>query len=170
MMALGVSGAAIRRRSAIGQFMHLMRRNSADDLHHRGQRCRLPRASFSTADIGSTLRQRDQRTAAIDTCALAIQLGATFGSLVLRRQEATAANAEGGDCAQGTVMLDVISLCVTFNDHEARQELQVFAGERRAINEIGFVASFDDIEVDYDSARYTTCRCTTDPVAPAQAA
>jgi 2-oxoglutarate ferredoxin oxidoreductase subunit beta len=55
---------------------------------------------------------------------------------------------------QGTVMLDVISPCVTFNDHEGSTKSYKFLQENdEPINEIGFVASFDDIEVDYDSGQ-----------------
>jgi 2-oxoglutarate ferredoxin oxidoreductase subunit beta len=53
---------------------------------------------------------------------------------------------------KGTVMLDVISPCVTFNDHEGSTKSYKFMQENdEPINEIGFVASFDDIAVDYDS-------------------
>jgi 2-oxoglutarate/2-oxoacid ferredoxin oxidoreductase subunit beta len=49
-------------------------------------------------------------------------------------------------------MLDVISPCVTFNDHEGSTKSYKFLQEHdEAINEIGFVPSFEDIEVDYDS-------------------
>jgi 2-oxoglutarate ferredoxin oxidoreductase subunit beta len=55
---------------------------------------------------------------------------------------------------KGTVMLDVISPCVTFNDHEGSTKSYKFMQENdEPINEIGFVASFDDIEVDYDSGQ-----------------
>jgi 2-oxoglutarate ferredoxin oxidoreductase subunit beta len=53
---------------------------------------------------------------------------------------------------KGTVLLDVISPCVTFNDHEGSTKSYKFMQENdEPINEIGFVASFDEIEVDYDS-------------------
>ena len=53
---------------------------------------------------------------------------------------------------KGTVMLDVISPCVTFNDHEGSTKSYKFMQENdEPINEMDFVASFDDIEVDYDS-------------------
>jgi len=49
-------------------------------------------------------------------------------------------------------MLDVISPCVTFNDHEGSTKSYKFMQENdEPINEIGFVASFDDIDVDYGS-------------------
>ena len=55
---------------------------------------------------------------------------------------------------KGTVMLDVISPCVTFNDHEGSTKSYKFMQEHdEPINEIGFVASFEDIEVDYDSGQ-----------------
>jgi 2-oxoglutarate ferredoxin oxidoreductase subunit beta len=53
---------------------------------------------------------------------------------------------------KGTVMLDVISPCVTFNDHEGSTKSYKFMQDHdEPINEVDFVASFDDIEVDYDS-------------------
>ena len=52
---------------------------------------------------------------------------------------------------KGTVMLDVISPCVTFNDHEGSTKSYKFMQEHdEPINELGFVSSFDDIEVEYD--------------------
>jgi len=55
---------------------------------------------------------------------------------------------------KGTVMLDVISPCVTFNDHEGSTKSYKFMQENdEPINEIGFVPSFEDISVDYDSGQ-----------------
>jgi len=49
-------------------------------------------------------------------------------------------------------MLDVISPCVTFNDHEGSTKSYKFMQDNdEPINEIDFVASFDEIEVDYNS-------------------
>jgi 2-oxoglutarate/2-oxoacid ferredoxin oxidoreductase subunit beta len=53
---------------------------------------------------------------------------------------------------KGTVMLDVISPCVTFNDHEGSTKSYKFMQEHdEPINEVGFVASFEDIHVDYEA-------------------
>jgi 2-oxoglutarate ferredoxin oxidoreductase subunit beta len=53
---------------------------------------------------------------------------------------------------KGTVMLDVISPCVTFNDHEGSTKSYKFMQDNdEPINEVDFVASFDEIEVDYAS-------------------
>ena len=55
---------------------------------------------------------------------------------------------------KGTVMLDVISPCVTFNDHEGSTKSYKFLQDHdEPVNEVGFIASFDEIEVDYDSGQ-----------------
>ena len=53
---------------------------------------------------------------------------------------------------KGTVMLDVISPCVTFNDHEGSTKSYKFMQENdEPINDVGFVASFEEIDIDYSS-------------------
>ncbi len=52
---------------------------------------------------------------------------------------------------QGTVLLDVISPCVTFNDHEGSTKSYKYMQEHEeAVSEVGFVPYFDDIAVEYD--------------------
>jgi 2-oxoglutarate/2-oxoacid ferredoxin oxidoreductase subunit beta len=52
---------------------------------------------------------------------------------------------------RGTVMLDVISPCVTFNDHEGSTKSYKYVQEHEeAVNEVGFVPSFEEISIDYD--------------------
>src|SRR5579884_2924341 len=52
---------------------------------------------------------------------------------------------------QGTVVLDVISPCVTFNDHEGSTKSYKYMQEHEeAISEVGFVPHFEDISIDYD--------------------
>jgi 2-oxoglutarate ferredoxin oxidoreductase subunit beta len=92
---------------------------------------------------------------AIDTCALAIQLGATFvGRSFSGDKKQLLAMLKAAIAHKGTVMLDVISPCVTFNDHEGSTKSYKFMQENdEPINEIGFVASFEEIDVDYDSGQ-----------------
>jgi len=53
---------------------------------------------------------------------------------------------------QGTVLLDVISPCVTFNDHEGSTKSYKYMQEHEeAVSEVGFVPYFEDIAVDYDA-------------------
>src|SRR6266446_6230552 len=81
LMALGVSGDGDSASIGIGQFVHLMRRNLPmiyiiEDNGVYG----LTKGQFSaTADLGSKLKTGVVNDLpAIDTCALAIELGATF--------------------------------------------------------------------------------------------
>ena len=156
MMALGVSGDGDSASIGIGQFVHLMRRNLPmiyiiEDNGVYG----LTKGQFSaTADIGSKLKTGViNELPAIDTCALAIQLGATFvGRSFSGDKKQLLSMLKAAIAHSGTVLLDVISPCVTFNDHEGSTKSYKFMQENdEPINEIGFIASFEDIEVDYDS-------------------
>jgi 2-oxoglutarate/2-oxoacid ferredoxin oxidoreductase subunit beta len=158
MLALGVSGDGDTASIGMGQFVHLMRRNLPmiyiiEDNGVYG----LTKGQFSaTADIGSKLKTGViNDLPAIDTCALAIQLGATFvGRSFSGDKKQLLAMLKAAIAHKGTVMLDVISPCVTFNDHEGSTKSYKFLQENdEPINEVGFVASFDDIEVDYDSGQ-----------------
>jgi len=49
------------------------------------------------------------------------------------------------------VVLDVISPCVTFNDHEGSTRSYKYMQEHEeAISEVGFVPHFQEIDVEYD--------------------
>jgi 2-oxoglutarate/2-oxoacid ferredoxin oxidoreductase subunit beta len=158
VQALGISGDGDTASIGVGQFVHLMRRNLPmiyiiEDNGVYG----LTKGQFSaTADIGSKLKTGViNDLPAIDTCALAIQLGATFvGRSFSGDKKQLLTMLKAAIAHKGTVMLDVISPCVTFNDHEGSTKSYKFLQEHdEAINEIGFVPSFEDIEVDYDSGQ-----------------
>jgi 2-oxoglutarate/2-oxoacid ferredoxin oxidoreductase subunit beta len=52
---------------------------------------------------------------------------------------------------RGTALLDVISPCVTFNDHEGSTKSYAFVKEHdEPLHELSFVPSFEEIAVDYD--------------------
>src|SRR5215813_2609900 len=156
LIALGVSGDGDTASIGVGQFVHLMRRNLPviyiiEDNGVYG----LTKGQFSaTADVGSKLKTGVVNDLpAIDTCALAIQLGATYVARSFSGdKKQLLALLKAAIAHKGTVMLDVISPCVTFNDHEGSTKSYKFLQEHdEPINEIGFVPSFEDIEVDYDS-------------------
>ena len=156
MTALGVSGDGDTASIGAGQFVHLMRRNLPmiyiiEDNGVYG----LTKGQFSaTADLGSKLKTGViNDLPPIDTCALAIQLGATFvGRSFSGDKKQLLAMLKAAIAHNGTVMIDVISPCVTFNDHEGSTKSYKFMQEHdEPINEVGFVPSFDDITVDYAS-------------------
>src|ERR1700729_513611 len=155
MTALGVSGDGDTASIGIGQFVHLMRRNLPmiyiiEDNGVYG----LTKGQFSaTADIGSKLKTGViNDLPAIDTCALAVQLGATFvGRSSSGDKKQLLAMLKAAIAHNGTVVLDVISPCVTFNDHEGSTKSYKYMQEHEeAISEVGFVPHFQEIDVEYD--------------------
>src|SRR3954447_24807610 len=120
LVALGVSGDGDTASIGVGQFVHLMRRNMPIMyiIENNGV-YGLTKGQFSaTADIGSKLRTGVVNDLpAIDTCALAVQLGATLvGRSFSGDKKQLLAMMKAAIAHKGTVMLDVISPCVTFND------------------------------------------------------
>jgi len=156
MTMIGVSGDGDTASIGMGQFVHLMRRNlpMIYIIENNGV-YGLTKGQFSaTADLGSRLKTGVVNDLpAIDTCALAIQLGATFVARSFSGDKKQLLSMlKAAISHKGTVLLDVISPCVTFNDHEGSTKSYKFMQENdEPINEIGFVASFDEIEVDYNS-------------------
>src|ERR1700688_1145792 len=155
MLTLGVSGDGDTASIGMGQFVHLLRRNLPmiyiiEDNGVYG----LTKGQFSaTADIGSKLKTGViNDLPGIDTCALAIQLGATFvGRSFSGDKKQLLAMLKAAIAHKGTVMLDVISPCVTFNDHEGSTKSYKYLQENdEPINEIGFVPHFQEIAVEYD--------------------
>jgi 2-oxoglutarate ferredoxin oxidoreductase subunit beta len=52
---------------------------------------------------------------------------------------------------RGTCMIDVLSPCVTFNDHEGSTKSYAYARDHEEpLGEISFVPYFEDISVEYD--------------------
>jgi 2-oxoglutarate ferredoxin oxidoreductase subunit beta len=163
LMLFGVSGDGDTASIGIGQFVHLMRRNLPiiyiiEDNGVYG----LTKGQFSaTADLGSTLKTGViNDLPPIDTCALAIQLGATFVARSFsgdKQQLLTILKA--AIAHRGTAMIDVISPCVTFNDHEgSTKSFRFFREHEEAVNEVGFVPYFENIEIQYDPGMTTTVR------------
>jgi 2-oxoglutarate/2-oxoacid ferredoxin oxidoreductase subunit beta len=160
LIAVGVSGDGDSASIGIGQFVHLMRRNLPiiyiiEDNGVYG----LTKGQFSaTADLGSKLKTGViNDLPAIDTCALAILLGATYVARSFsgdKRQ--LLALIEGAVAHHGTAMLDVISPCVTFNDHEGSTKSYSYVKDHESpIEDVSFVPFFDDITVDYDPGTTT---------------
>jgi 2-oxoglutarate ferredoxin oxidoreductase subunit beta len=163
LMLIGVSGDGDTASIGIGQFVHLMRRNLPiiyiiEDNDMYG----LTKGQFSaTADLGSKLKTGViNDLPPIDTCALAIQLGATFVARSFsgdKKQLLTLLKA--AIAHRGTVMIDVISPCVTFNDHEGSTKSYKYSKDHdEPVQEIGFIPGFENIDVDYDAGTTANVR------------
>jgi 2-oxoglutarate ferredoxin oxidoreductase subunit beta len=155
LIAIGVSGDGDTGAIGIGQFVHLMRRNLPIIYIIEDNGCYgLTKGQFSpTADLGSKLKNGViNDLPPIDTCALAIQLGATFVARSFSGDKKQLLSLLKAALAhRGTVMLDVLSPCVTFNDHEGSTKSYAYVKDHDdPVNEVNFVPSFEDISVDYE--------------------
>jgi len=155
LIAIGISGDGDTGAIGIGQFVHLMRRNLPIIYIIEDNGCYgLTKGQFSpTADLGS--KQKGgvvNDLPPIDTCALAIELGATFVARSFsgdKKQLSVIVKAALGH--RGTVMLDVLSPCVTFNDHEGSTKSYAYAkAHDDPLEDISFVPFFEDISVEYE--------------------
>src|SRR5689334_19731744 len=155
IMGIGVTGDGDTASIGLGQFMHLMRRNLPliyiiEDNGVYG----LTKGQFSaTADIGSKLKTGViNELPAIDTCELAISMGATFvGRSFSGDKRQLHAMLKAAIAHHGTVMLDVVSPCVTFNDHEGSTKSYKYMKDHdEPLQEINFIPVFEDIAVEYD--------------------
>ena len=155
LMALGVSGDGDTASIGMGQFVHLMRRNLPliyiiEDNGVYG----LTKGQFSaTADLGSKLKTGViNDLPPVDTCAMAVTLGATFvGRSFSGDKRQLHAMLKAAIAHHGTVMLDVVSPCVTFNDHEGSTKSYKYMKDHdEPLQEVSFVPAFEDISVEYD--------------------
>src|SRR5216117_790788 len=155
LMALGVSGDGDTASIGMGQFVHLMRRNLPiiyiiEDNGVYG----LTKGQFSaTADLGSKLKTGViNDLPPIDICALAIELGATFVGRSFSGDKKQLYNMiKAAISHKGTVLLDVVSPCVTFNDHEGSTKSYKYMKDHdEPLQEISFVPAFEEIDVEYD--------------------
>ncbi|ABF39604.1 thiamine pyrophosphate enzyme-like TPP-binding protein [Candidatus Koribacter versatilis Ellin345] len=160
MMAIGISGDGDTASIGMGQFVHLMRRNIPmiyiiEDNGVYG----LTKGQFSaTADIGSKLKTGViNDLPPIDTCALAIMMGATFvGRSFSGDKKQLHTMLKAAIAHKGTAMLDVISPCVTFNDHEGSTKSYKFMKDHEEpLHDLNFVPYFEEINVDYDEGTTT---------------
>ena len=154
LIPIGVSGDGDTASIGLGNFAHMIRRNLRITyvIENNGV-YGLTKGQFSaTADRGS----RQKRGAAnpweaIDIASLAILMGATFVARSFsgdRKQLAPLIEAALNH--KGTAVLDVLSPCVTFNDHEgSTKSLKNIRSHRDVLHDIDFIPDFDQVEADY---------------------
>ena len=154
LLLIGVSGDGDTASIGLGQFCHLVRRNvPVVYIVENNGVYGLTKGQFSaTADVGSTQKGgKANALMPIDLCALAIELGCGFvarsfsGDQKQLRPLLKAAFAH-----PGTAVIDVISPCVTFADHEGSTKSYAAVKEHDApLHDIDYVPYFEDITVEY---------------------
>ena len=152
---IGISGDGDSLSIGLGHLCHAIRRNVnvLYVLENNGV-YGLTKGQFSaSADAGSLSKKGEANTMqAIDGCLLALSLGATF-----------VARSFSGDKAQlvpilkaalshrGFAFVDVISPCVTFNDHEGSTKSYAYTREKNVeVVQADFVPPASPIMADYE--------------------
>jgi len=153
LIAIGVSGDGDTGSIGLGQFKHMVRRNvPVVYIVENNGVYGLTKGQFSaTADIGQELKYAGiNELPPIDICLEALAADATF-----------VARSFAGDSKQvrellkaairhrGTAVLDIISPCVTFNNHEESTKSYPYGKvHEEPLQDITFIPEHDPIIVD----------------------
>jgi 2-oxoglutarate ferredoxin oxidoreductase subunit beta len=154
LVYIGVSGDGDTASIGLGQFCHAVRRKLNMTYIVMNNGCYgLTKGQFSATNDKSSPSKKGEPNPfdAIDLCQMAIQLGAGF-----------VARSFSGDKRQliplikaaisykGFAFLDVISPCVTFNNHPAAtKSYEYVRAHNLAIGKLDYVEPKEEIKVDY---------------------
>jgi 2-oxoglutarate ferredoxin oxidoreductase subunit beta len=154
LTAIGISGDGDTGSIGIGQFKHMVRRNvpMVYIVENNGV-YGLTKGQFSaTADEGQKLKYAGlNEFPPIDVCLEAIVADCGFVARSFagdpRQVEALLKAALSH---RGTAILDIISPCVTFNDHEESTKSYSYGkSHEQVINDFTFIPAREEITVDY---------------------
>lgn len=151
---IAVSGDGDTASIGIGQFCHLIRRNldMVYIVENNGV-YGLTKGQFSaTADKDSKLKYGTVNSfEQVDICELAIVMGCSFVARSFSGDpKQLVPLIKAAISHQGTAIIDCISPCVTFNNHEGSSRSYLAVKEKDTpIHEIGYVEHGKEIAVDY---------------------
>lgn len=150
---LGVSGDGDTASIGMGQFVHMVRRNiNMTYIVENNGTYGLTKGQFSaTADKESILKGgKPNILPPVDLCELAIQLDCRFvaRSFAGDRKQLIAL-IKAAHHHQGLALIDVLSPCVTFNDHEGSTKSYKYIRDHYdALADTGFVPAEEEITID----------------------
>jgi 2-oxoglutarate ferredoxin oxidoreductase subunit beta len=168
LLPIAVSGDGDTGSIGMGQYKHLLRRNvrMVYIIENNGV-YGLTKGQFSaTADVGQQLKYAGlNELPPIDLCIEALAADCGF-----------VARSFAGDAKQvrellkaacnynGTAVLDIISPCVTFNNHEESTKSYPWgkANEER-LHDITFIQAYDEVQVDYEPGTVRTVKLHDGP-------
>ncbi|MCX7176264.1 MAG: 2-oxoacid:ferredoxin oxidoreductase subunit beta [Proteobacteria bacterium] len=154
LIYLGVSGDGDSASIGIGQFAHVMRRgvNMTYIVENNGV-YGLTKGQFSaTTDLGSkNKRGVINSDSPIDLVALALQLGASYVARSFSGdKEQLIPLLKGALRHRGAAFIDVISPCVTFNNHPGSTKSYDYVREHNeAVNRLDVILPRDTITASY---------------------
>jgi 2-oxoglutarate/2-oxoacid ferredoxin oxidoreductase subunit beta len=153
LKGITVTGDGDTASIGIGQFMHMLRRNLPmiyviEDNGVYG----LTKGQFSaTADFGAKLKTgviNDMQP--IDCCLMGIEIGATLVARSFSGDKPQLQTILKAAIAhKGLSVVDVVSPCVTFNDHPgSTKSYQYMREHEEPLHQLDFVPFFEDISVE----------------------
>jgi 2-oxoglutarate ferredoxin oxidoreductase subunit beta len=154
LLYVGISGDGDSLSIGLGQFCHAIRRNvnMLYVLENNGV-YGLTKGQFSaSADIGSTSKGGvANRQGPIDAVNLALTLGATFVARSFSGDKGQLVPIlKAGLLHEGFAFIDIISPCVTFNDHKGSTKSYAHTREHmHEVIETDFVPLRAEIKTDY---------------------
>jgi 2-oxoglutarate ferredoxin oxidoreductase subunit beta len=152
---LGVSGDGDSLSIGVGQFMHALRRNldMVYIIENNGV-YGLTKGQFSaSADVGSKAKRGEvNKQPPIDPVQVALALGGTFVARSFSGdKDQLVPLIKAGVRHRGFALIDVLSPCVTFNDHEDSTKSYAHAREfNHPVIDADFVMPAQEIKAAYD--------------------
>src|SRR5688500_503655 len=156
LIYIGVSGDGDSLSIGLGQLSHAIRRNvNLLYLLENNGVYGLTKGQFSaSAHRGSLSKKGEANTMeSIDGCLLALTLGATFVARSFSGDKAQLVPIiKAGLAHDGFAFVDVISPCVTFNDHEGSTKSYAYTREHNVeIVQADFVAPAQELTTQYEA-------------------
>lgn len=156
LMYIGVSGDGDSLSIGVGQFVHAIRRNinMCYIIENNGV-YGLTKGQFSaSADIGSKPKKGlPNQQEPIDPVSTALSLGATYIARSFSGDKAQLVPLiKGALLHKGFSLVDIISPCVTFNDHEG--STKSYAHTREFYNhvvDVDYIALSEEITAEYEA-------------------
>jgi 2-oxoglutarate ferredoxin oxidoreductase subunit beta len=160
---IGVSGDGDSLSIGLGQLSHAIRRNvnMLYVMENNGVYGLTKGQLSASADPGSTTKKGEANTLeAIDSVLLALTLGATFVARSFSGDKAQLVPIlKAGVTHKGFAFIDVISPCVTFNDHEGSTKSYAYTREKNVeIVEADFVLPATAVTAEYEPGSVRTVR------------
>jgi 2-oxoglutarate ferredoxin oxidoreductase subunit beta len=163
LIYMGVSGDGDSASIGLGQFAHAMRRavNMVYVVMNNGV-YGLTKGQFSaTSDMGSKSKRGVVNTdQPIDLAMLALELGATFVARSFSGDKAQLVPLiEAAILHRGAALLDVISPCVAFNNHEgSTKSYDYVRAHNEAVNFLDVMPQAEPILAEYKPGEITEVR------------
>ena len=153
---VGVSGDGDTASIGLGQFAHAVRRqvNMVYIVENNGTYGLTKGQLSATADVGMRSKTGEINPHdSIDLVSLALQLGASFvGRGFSGDKEQLVPLIKAGFSHRGFALLDIISPCVTFNNHAESTKSFDYVREHNAVmNRPDFVPHREEITVSYEA-------------------